>query len=592
MPLEIDAATDASVVGHASAAVLPREAVVAITISDGPVSTNLLASATCSDNATAVEFSKFNFAYYVDPNPTASTKDFAFFYNHDKLGDTRPPLFRLMYIRHMDIPANPTPAETTLAHAWSKDLVTWRVDTTAFLHGQRAFPSDIERWDRLSVWAPSLVADAVRDSTFMFYTGVDRRNDQTIGYASTRDLDTCNTVWTRHPLPTWTTTQTRWAVQEKPGGNPREFRDPYVFPHPHPDSAGFYYMVLTAADSADKVAGVPYPQAVGLARNRDRHDLTRWLDYGYFASTAFPSTNFRSLEGPTMFPDKGVPPGWISMFSNKDGGMQSARFERQTPGLLPWVTSASSWSSPPENLFTYLSNGPTDSTVAGWQGTEYLSIGDNVQYLAGFGAEGVSHVFNGIPRFSNGAHLVQGIAISRMNWSGRNFTLGTGNVVSVDAAESPMSAVRMGCVEFRLDWNPDPDGVLWDMAADDKRVYPVGAFYRLGNSPVSLMGAVAPADGPPVASPTLSRTVVQVLDGTNPCRGTGVIHFALRKSASVNLQIFDMQGRRVVTLLNRSAQAAGEHEIPVNTSDWAPGCYFYRLQSGPDTATRKMLVLP
>jgi hypothetical protein len=482
--LQIDALSDTTISAHADGSSNSLEAVVEVIANNGTGSAAQLAAAPCSGYAEGLNFSKFNFAMYMDPNPYAVTKDFALFFNHNQKQDPRTPLFHLMYIRHNEVPA---PAETTLAHAWSVDMVHWRVDTTAFLNGEKVFSSDTKRWDRNFVWAPSLIASG--DSTFMFYTGEDAGRDQTIGYASTLDLDTCNTVWTRHTTPTWTTEKTAWALRRKHiVGLGRQFRDPYLLKHPAPDSAGFYYMVFAASDSAD-VSPTTAPQAVGLARNEVKGKLNKWVDYGYFPSTAIGSTGFGQLEGPILFPDSGTPTGWITMFSNSGGGALSARFERQTPGLLPSATSPASWTTPPNVLFNYLGSSPTDSTVAGWQGTEYLRVSDNAQYLAGFTAEGTSHVFSGVPGVPNGPHLIQGIAISRLNWTGRNFTLGTANTTSVDAVDSPASAVRMAFIEYR----PRSRRISWRISMPTAMPTRLDVYDVMGRSRRRVIDRVIPA---------------------------------------------------------------------------------------------------
>lgn len=143
-----------------------------------------------------------------------------------------------------------------------------------------------------------------------------------------------------------------------------------------------------------------------------------------------------------------------------------------------------------------------------------------------------------------------------------------------------------------LDWNPDPDGVVWGMTADANGVYPVGSFARMGVTPVSLMAAVSHATAAPGPGPIAGLPQLQFIGVTNPCRSSGVVHFVLQNAASVNLDVFDMQGRQVRRVLEQSPQAAGEHEIPVDTNGWAPGFYFWRLSGGSDRATRKMVVLP
>jgi hypothetical protein len=143
-----------------------------------------------------------------------------------------------------------------------------------------------------------------------------------------------------------------------------------------------------------------------------------------------------------------------------------------------------------------------------------------------------------------------------------------------------------------LDWNPDPDGVVWDLVTDGKQLFPVGAFDRLGVTPVSLLAAVTGGSLVSSPPPTAGSPQLQFVGVTNPCRSSGVVHFTLQADAFIDLDVFDMQGRLVRRLLDHSLQFAGEHEIPVDTSGWRAGVYFYRLVGGPDSATRKMVVLP
>ena len=143
-----------------------------------------------------------------------------------------------------------------------------------------------------------------------------------------------------------------------------------------------------------------------------------------------------------------------------------------------------------------------------------------------------------------------------------------------------------------LDWDPQPDGIVWGMTAGPSWLYPVGAFARMGVSPVSLMAGVSYASTSPSPPPSANSPRMRFVGVTNPCRREGVVHFTLQAAANVDLDVFDMQGRLMKRLLDNSAQAAGVHELPVDTSGWVPGFYFYRLRGGSDTATKKMVVLP
>ena len=226
-----------------------------------------------------------------------------------------------------------------------------------------------------------------------------------------------------------------------------------------------------------------------------------------------------------------------------------------------------------------------------------LAVEDTTVFVGG-------HItsLGGQPRLGFGAvGVVGGTAlpmIADLNGEARQIIVKTG-VAYVGGSYTSIGGVTRNClaaVEATtgkvLDWNPDPDGAVRGMASDDRQVYPVGEFARMGTTAVSLMAAVTLANAILGPGPVPRNSVLIALDVTNPCRNAGLVHFALRATTTVDLQVFDMQGRHMATLLDNVPQAAGEHEVAVETSSWPPGCYFYRLQGGPDTATRKMLVLP
>jgi hypothetical protein len=81
----------------------------------------------------------------------------------------------------------------------------------------------------------------------------------------------------------------------------------------------------------------------------------------------------------------------------------------------------------------------------------------------------------------------------------------------------------------------------------------------------------------------------------NPFNPTTAIRFEILDAARVNLSVFDPLGRRVTTLID-SWQPRGVKEMIWDGTDGqgAPvssGVYFYRLRSGQDSSTKKMLLL-
>ena len=218
-------------------------------------------------------------------------------------------------------------------------------------------------------------------------------------------------------------------------------------------------MIYVAVDSATAVSGA-LVQGAGLLRNAAVGDLSRWLHVGHYTSTlSAQNGGIGQIEGPIVFPDHGSPKSWLLMFSNPGGaGNFNTVFERQSIGKTAWDTTG--WSVPATKLWNYQNGGPSDSTVWGWQGTEYLKGPNNTEYLAGFTSQGVSHVFGGNPNYSNGAHLVQGIGIAKLNWTGpRDFALNVGTVSVINAEGGPAPEVTMRCVEFR----PRSNRVSWEI---------------------------------------------------------------------------------------------------------------------------------
>lgn len=76
----------------------------------------------------------------------------------------------------------------------------------------------------------------------------------------------------------------------------------------------------------------------------------------------------------------------------------------------------------------------------------------------------------------------------------------------------------------------------------------------------------------------------------NPFNPTTVIAYQLPTASDVKLELFDVLGRKISTLVN-AKQSAGYYAYALNASGLATGIYFYRLQAGNFVQTRKMLLV-
>jgi hypothetical protein len=76
----------------------------------------------------------------------------------------------------------------------------------------------------------------------------------------------------------------------------------------------------------------------------------------------------------------------------------------------------------------------------------------------------------------------------------------------------------------------------------------------------------------------------------NPFNPTTIIKYQIPKSGFVSLKVFDVLGNEVETLVNKE-KSAGTYELVFDATDLSSGIYFYKLQAGDFTATKKMIVI-
>jgi len=125
---------------------------------------------------------------------------------------------------------------------------------------------------------------------------------------------------------------------------------------------------------------------------------------------------------------------------------------------------------------------------------------------------------------------------------------------------------------------------LWYMERESARSLIDALFRGLGGGGGSKDGATLP-DGL-----TLSQNY------PNPFNPSTIVQFSLPEPAVVTLEIFNILGQRVNTLIDGRQLGAGSHRVEWHSDDGrgntvSSGVYFYRLKAGDKTATKKMMLL-
>src|SRR5690606_17216972 len=76
----------------------------------------------------------------------------------------------------------------------------------------------------------------------------------------------------------------------------------------------------------------------------------------------------------------------------------------------------------------------------------------------------------------------------------------------------------------------------------------------------------------------------------NPFNPETTIRFSLPHGSITSLKIYDILGREIASLINEY-KTAGNYSVKFNGSKFASGIYFYRLQAGSFTETKKMILM-
>jgi hypothetical protein len=76
----------------------------------------------------------------------------------------------------------------------------------------------------------------------------------------------------------------------------------------------------------------------------------------------------------------------------------------------------------------------------------------------------------------------------------------------------------------------------------------------------------------------------------NPFNPTTNIHYSISQSGPVSLKVYDLLGRHVATLFD-GQQKVGRFTVEFDGSRLASGIYFYKLQAGSNTITKKLVLM-
>jgi len=128
--------------------------------------------------------------------------------------------------------------------------------------------------------------------------------------------------------------------------------------------------------------------------------------------------------------------------------------------------------------------------------------------------------------------------------------------------------------------------VIYSMGASAATLFVGTNVFGIWSRPLSDM--IVLSVRPPIAQQVARFSLEQ--NYPNPFNPTTTIRYSLPYRADVTLSVYNILGQQVARLVHENEES-GEHQVRFDATGLASGVYFYRLQSGPLTLTKKLAVI-
>ncbi|HTP13293.1 MAG TPA: T9SS type A sorting domain-containing protein [Bacteroidota bacterium] len=123
---------------------------------------------------------------------------------------------------------------------------------------------------------------------------------------------------------------------------------------------------------------------------------------------------------------------------------------------------------------------------------------------------------------------------------------------------------------------------------EDKNLSPGHYSYRIKQ--INLDGSFKYTPGLEVTIRDVPSSFWLEQNYPNPFNPTTTISYQLAAVSTVTLKVYDLPGRELATLVD-GEMSAGTHEVAFDATKFASGVYFYRIQAGTFTATKKLILV-
>jgi beta-glucosidase len=151
---------------------------------------------------------------------------------------------------------------------------------------------------------------------------------------------------------------------------------------------------------------------------------------------------------------------------------------------------------------------------------------------------------------------------------------------------------QTGHIQLDLDFH---SFAFWDVTNHDWKVAPGTYQILVGSSSrdIRFQGQITilvPTEVTSDKKPVIPATFKLEQNFPNPFNPSTNFTYQIGKAGFVSVKIYDLLGREVATLVNEFKQA-GSYPATWNAASFGSGIYFYKMQSGSFTSTKKMILM-
>ena len=131
--------------------------------------------------------------------------------------------------------------------------------------------------------------------------------------------------------------------------------------------------------------------------------------------------------------------------------------------------------------------------------------------------------------------------------------------------------------------------LIADVQAHSLRCGPIDDFNLVQGGQLVFLSYQPTGNAPAAKTATTSQPSIE--SGPNPFNPSTQIHFSLPVADVVTLEVFNLQGQKVATLIDAQPHRAGRYAVEFNAAQLASGIYFYQLRTNASTQKGKMTLL-